>query len=236
MYYHLMSWVCVDKAQLFNANQTVEKALNEKKSLLRLGDGEFIIMSGGSIHYQKADEELQKKLANVVNAYIDNPEQCNYSVCMPKQFLECSGLSLSRKRVWVSSWAKTRYMFKKNYDKELTYGDAFLFANGNSEIYSKLWENEQKVVFLHNNKVYAEQFKEKYNVETTFIQVPDRDAFSHYEMLYNKITDTVQDKENTIVLISAGPAAKILVPLLSEKNIWAIDTGHCWDFPLENEV
>ena len=66
-----------------------------------------------------------------------------------------------------------------------------------------------------------------------FIQIPDKNAYKELEKIFGKIIDKIKDnKNNSMIIISAGPAGKILVDKLGKKGIWAIDTGHCFDFPL----
>jgi len=233
LYYHLLAWKCSKNAHLLSPKQTVKKALTEGKSIIRFGDGEFILMSGAGIHYQEPNKPLQKNLSNILKTYIENPDESNYILCMPNQFLSCNGFKLSKKRVWVSSWAKTRYIFKTKYDLNIEYGDAFLFANGNEDTYSTLWKDKEYVVFVHNNKKYFDFFIERYNKKGLFVKVPEKNSFSDISRIFTEITASIQFPQETVVLLSAGPTSKVLVDRLSNEGVLSIDTGHCWDFPLE---
>ena len=75
-------------------------------------------------------------------------------LAVPKRYMQCSGIKLCKKRVLVSSWAESRRYFKKNFDRTLIYGDAFLFELNNKEIYKNLWNEkpeEKTIIFVHNN-------------------------------------------------------------------------------------
>lgn len=235
LYYHIASWKCCKNVTLLSIDETINEVNYNNKSLIRYGDGELIIMNGGDIHYQCADKVLEAKLNNIIKEYLDNPKDSPYLLCMPIPFISCSGMKLSKRRVWVSSWAKFRYYFKKNLDlKKIYYGDAFLFSKKYETSYPKIWSKSDSVIFLHNNKKFADDFTSKYGIKTTFIQVPSKDAFSKVDNLLDDILLTIgkDGHENKIVLISAGPCAKVLVYELSKRGIKAIDTGHCWDDPL----
>lgn len=231
--YFIKSFTCTKKSRLLSVHETINNSIQYNKSLIRFGDGEFIIINGKSIHYQKQNERLRNYLVKIMEDYINNPKDCNYMVCMPNQFLNCNGLKIAKKRLWISCWSETRYLFKTNYDKNVTYGDSFLFSSKYSNVYNKLWMKKDKIIFLHNNKIYAQNFEQKYNIETIFIQVPKKNAFDKFDELLCKVKYEVdKSQEDIAVLISAGPCAKVLVYELSKNGVFAIDTGHCWDDPL----
>lgn len=223
---------CNKKAILLNSEQTVQIAKEKSLSIIRLGDGEFNILNEKSIRYQKFSPELKKQLYDIIETYIKHGGECKYLLCMPNEFLRCNGLKLMYKRAWVSSWAFTRYFFKKFFDVNITYGDAFLFAKGNESIYSTLWSNYENIIFVHNSVTYSDKFSKLYCKKSYFVKVPTENAYAEIEGIYNEILKYANNLQNFIVLISAGPCAKILVKKLSERGIIAIDTGHCWDFPL----
>lgn len=227
--------ICGSKAQILDAKETVDFANNMNKSIIRLGDGEFNIINGEDICYQKNSKRLQEEFEEILNYYKD--EKCEYILCVPKFFFKCNGLILAQKRAWISNWSFPRYYFKNNFAMENIYGDAFLFAKGNEEIYSKLWEdkNYEHCIFVHNQEKYAKKFEEKYNIKTSFVKICSENAYEYVDEIIDNINSLLNrfGKEKTIVMISAGPAAKIIVYRLSKK-VKVIDAGHWFDNPLEN--
>ncbi len=223
---------CNDKAVILTAADTVNYVVKHRCSLIRFGDGEFYLMGGSSIHYQEFSEAIKNDLALILKS--DSEVCSNILICMPKFYFECSGLELLKKRVLFRSWVKPRYMFKKHYDEKRIYGDAFLFAEKNNEVYKLIWEGTdvKTVLFVHNNPLYASFFKEKYGKEIHFIRVPSNNAYACVDDIYNNIVKFIESNKVDIVLISAGPCAKVLVFRLAKRGVWAIDTGHCWDDPI----
>ena len=236
LYQFFLSMNCVRKANLLSAEQTRDIVIKEKKSLIRLGDGELNILEGKGIHYQEANNTLQKEMGELIQYYIDKGGNCEYLLCMPNEFLKCYGTKLLKKRVWVSSWARFRYVFKKNYDRKIKYGEAFLFATKYEDVYKQIWEEKEYIIFVHNNEKYAQAFKKKYGKEVVFIKVPGQNSYQCVEEIVASIARAIGEicthKENGIVLLSAGPCAKTIVFRLKDIGVQIVDTGHCWDEPL----
>lgn len=156
---------------------------------------------------------------------------------MPKDFFECKGIKLFKNKKYLYSWAFSRYYLIKKVDyKNKVYGDSFSFAKQNKKIYKKIFETDKvnRIILVHNNVKYSESFKEIYHKKIVeFVQIPSKNSFQRIETIYKEIIEKVNNqKENTLVLISAGPTGKILVEKLGKEDVWAIDTGHCFDEPL----
>lgn len=251
MLYRIKIWISVlyslsmtffgVKSNVLDAEDTVQKIL-EGKSLIRFGDGEFGIYRGKNIHYQQYSNDLKEKFEEIKETFESEDDTCPYLLAVPKKFIQCAGISLCKKRVLVSSWAEARFYFKKNFDLTKTYGDAFLFERKNVSVYEKIWNAEndrKKIIFIHNSEVYAEQFQKKYNRKVWFVQCPSRNAFEKIEELRNAINSLIElhnlGKDEVQIVVSAGPAGKVLVYEFSEKGYQSIDAGHCWDEPLESE-
>ncbi|EPZ0458237.1 GT-D fold domain-containing glycosyltransferase [Bacillus cereus] len=228
------SVICVKNSTLLNTDETVNYVKNSNKSIIRFGDGEFNILMGRGISYQSFNPELQKDLFEIIDNYPLGYKN-NYLLCMPTPFFKCNGLKLLKKREYVASWATSRRAFKEKYDNGSTYGDAFVFANGNKEYYKLLWEAKKIVIFVHNDEKYAKAFNREYQKTTIFVKIPPKDAYEQKELILSNILKEGKNykKEEILILISAGPCGKVLVKKLSDLDLIAYDTGHCWDEPLD---
>jgi ribosomal protein L7Ae-like RNA K-turn-binding protein len=122
----------------------------------------------------------------------------------------------------------------KKFDNSIIYGDSFIFKKGNTSNFEKLWvsSNLNKVIIVHNSVEHAKTFQIKYGIKTTTVLINKSNAYDYLDHTLNEVLNLLEDKKNTLVLISAGPSGKILTYKLSKLKIWAIDTGHCWDDPL----
>lgn len=228
------------KCAIYDSEETVAAILNGK-SLIRFGDGEFGIYQGADIHYQPWSDNLKKAFEAIKTDFETGGEHCQYLLAVPKKYMQCSGLKLGRKRVLVSSWAESRLYFKKNFNRNLRYGDSFLFEKKNKHIYSQIWnqpDGSRTIIFVHNNVKYANAFSKTYNRSVIFIACPAYDAFSVADQILSNIISEIHmrglTRVDVQVVLSAGPAGKVIAYNLSKAGYHCIDAGHCWDDPLES--
>lgn len=235
MYHFLKSYQGSKNAVFLSAEDTVNEIMNNRLSLIRYGDGEMNYIMGQNVHYQHNDAELKKYLNDIIVDYI-NRTDVRYFVAMPGDFLKCKGKDLLKNRGYLVSWSFARDIFNQKYDVHIQYGDAFLFAEENREVLRKIWINApvSHVILVHNNEEYLGQLKDDCDKQLHFIKIPCKNAFAEFRRILSDIILLINEleKEDALVLISAGPCAKALVYELSKKNIWAIDTGHCFCRPL----
>lgn len=229
-----LSLCCVKKADLLSSEKTIDEIINNQTSLIRMGDGELKILEGKGISYQDYSDSLRSELSLIIDTYLEEKYESGYILAMPNEFLKCNGLKLIKKRVWVSCWSHFRRVFKERYDQNIIYGDAFIFSKKYLSYYSEIWKGKSNILFLHNDDRYAKSFEKEYGKKVDFIKVPNNNAYSVVDDLCQKIAIylTGKNKYNTIVLISAGPCAKVIVYRLRNLGFQIIDTGHCWDDPL----
>lgn len=232
---YLLALPSLKNAKWMDSECTVKTILDNNKSIIRYGDGEILLMKGRNIHYQCSSKSLTEDLEYIINDYIDNGGNTNYILCL-HPMLFGTGFKLAKSYINMKSWSYARRFFRHKYDNDVCFGDALVFGKGKSDIYSKLWENRQydSVVFVHNNRKYADFFEETYKIKTSFVKVPEKNAYEYMERIYREIKDILVENNDLkqFVLISAGPCAKPLAIKLIHEGYTVYDTGHCWDDPL----
>ena len=228
------------KSNIYDAEDTVAEII-KGKSLIRFGDGEFGIYQGADIHYQPWSEALMNEFLTIKNKFEMQGSHCRFLLAVPKKYMQCSGAKLGKRRVLVSSWAQSRLFFKKRFDRTLTYGDSFLFEKKNKEIYSRIWQqpgDNRTIIFVHNNGDYAHNFAETYGREVIYVGCASYDAFSSVDRLTDDIIAAIRHNGIPVggvqIVLSAGPAGKVVASRLSAIGYHCIDAGHCWDDPLES--
>lgn len=227
---------------ILDEKETIDYLLRTKKSLIRLGDGELLIIRGSSIHYQKYEKQLATTLQNIIEKY---NKDSNYLLALPKQALDHN----ITKYIFHGQFKKIylvfftfRYVYNKYLDNNLNiYGDSFVFCKKNEFYYSILWREKKNVVFIHNSSKYFDIFKNMYgsNKNCYFVEISSHNCYSKINDIEKQIIDILEklNLSNTIVLISAGPTAKeLIIRINNHYLVQCIDTGHCWDTPLINRM
>lgn len=241
---YFISWFCVlitpfkCKGKILGKSETIEKLKKDNISLIRFGDGEFsIYLNNKDIYYQKFSNNLKCYLKEIEKGY---NKDSKYLLSIPNEmFTESIVWFFKHKKIYLLCFAKYRVYFRYFMKKNTIFGDAMCFIKENFNEYIKLWEDVQNVIFVHNDEKWAKNFEENFKKKTYFIKTPSSDAFESSEELIEKIIDTInKNKLNNKpyrILISAGPAAKVIVYKLSLMGIVAYDVGHIWDEPLTIE-
>lgn len=236
----LLSFRGTKKAHFLSVEDTVRECIDQQKSIIRFGDGDFNVMRGWGESYQRSYPELTEFLEAIIRDYVRYPETCPYILCMPGDFLKCSGLRILKRRSYLISWPPTRRYFKQCFDMPVTYGDAFLFAVEYKDLYQQIWHqrNIAHIVFVNSDESAYKEFQQTVFCPVSYVPIPSTDAFSSMDIILGEILSKINEKAraNTMVLISAGPCANVLVYALGARKIRAIDTGHCFRNPLHKII
>lgn len=221
------------KATIYHTIESIQQAKEKQLSIIRFGDGEYrIIVRKKDIHYQKYDPSLRKEMLEMIQSY---HKDSKYLICIPRAVIaENASWFFKHDIKYFTHFIDFRFYFRFHMNQKNQYGDAMMFACGNEPYYQEIWKEAEKVIFVHNDKKWADNFENKYDIPTTFIAVPNKDSYDSIERIEQEIIHQVgmMSSQKYAILLSAGPTAKCLVYRLSQKNIIAYDCGHCWDDPL----
>lgn len=218
-------------ALFLNADESMKLLANSSKSLIRFGDGEFCIMNNRDIHYQKANKELAEELETILTEY-DDPKTA-YFLAMPKKYFTCSWIFYLLHWKQMKYWLYSRRVFIERYDRDVKYLDAFMFSKENVKKYQSIWKDQKVrgIVLVHNSKIYADRLSISTGKPVKYVAIPSKNAYDDIDSIVQNIK--LNHEEGMIVLVSAGPCGKAIISRLSIDGIRCIDTGHCFDFPLE---
>jgi len=223
-----------ERRGLLNQQESLLTLISSKKSLIRWGDGESTILTGGNIHFQQNSPSLLVRILKIVLGY---KSDCPYLIAMPNKYLKYDKNELIGIKKY-RMWAKTRYVFRLFFPKNETYLDAFLFREdselSNDQI-KLLWRDEDAVIFIHSNYKYYRDFADSIpDKETHFIPVFSAGSAScHRRVLEEakKISEKVmKDSRSVCALVSAGPAGKVMVAEMAKLGIRSLDMGHYFDY------
>lgn len=209
---------------------TINEIVNKKASVSRYGDGEFKLINGIDISFQKNNKTLKNRLREVLKSSDDT-----FIVCIPDVFKGLDQYSDEPKEYWKLHISKYRSCWYKIISFDKIYGNAFISRcyyplkdKTNSEKYfsllKKIWNNRE-IVLVEGRKsrlgIGNDLFNNAISIER--ILVPEIDAFNKYNNILNQVKKVNKDK---LILLAAGPTATILAYDLHIEGYQAIDIGH----------
>lgn len=212
--------------------ETVEEIVNNGKSISRFGDGEFDMIYGIGMNYQKYNEKLAKRLEEIVQSndpgiIIGIPNVFNLEYCD-----EYTGFATEFWPKWVNKFKfRIVRLLKRNrkyYSAQISrfyldYKDKSNTAEYVKKL-KKIWD-QKDVVIIEGEKsrlgVGNDLFDNMKSIER--IICPSENAFEIYEKIYN---ECLKIDKNKLVLLALGPTATVLSYDLYKAGYHTIDIGH----------
>lgn len=216
-----------------------------KKSIIRWGDGESLILLKSDIYFQPYVPELRDRMLDIVRNYSDDSP---FYLCLPSKFLTCSTARLHEIKKGTVSYYQmhkgTRYLYKRYFNKDKTYLSHFVFKGDSQSHFDSLLSlisPYKAFVVVKSDPHIVETFFNKYIEDAKYhlVTIPGKNAFQSYnkilDTIISRVKDSGFDRENVLILISAGPCAKVLSFDLSQQGFTAYDIGKFFECWTENE-
>lgn len=218
------------KPKVLSCTETLDELVNSNKSICRYGDGEFNIIFGESIPFQKYDVNLQKRLKDIL---ISNDS--NILCGIPDVFGSLDNHNPDHSKFWYKYLYYNRDKIYKIIDLNKCYADTgvsrsyleYLPSIDHDEFFEELkdlWKNKNIVIVEGNGSrlgVGNDLFNSAKSIKR--ILCPSKNAFSKYSEILNNCISC--DKES-LFIIALGPTATVLAYDLSKKGFRALDFGH----------
>lgn len=164
------------KLEFYDYDETFEYFYqNQNQSFIRLGDGEFRIISGSNIYYQNTNKVLKEKMTEILDD-LKESEKEHYKILIPnfpKDFLNkilFENLDLSRKyfnqkfSMLIKDQNKLKEFWK---NQNVCFVGAYTLKNITDFDYSYL-NSYLKKQGLRNNKRLTEKYKEESKLNNEF--------------------------------------------------------------------
>lgn len=215
-----------------DVSESLDLILENRKSVVRFGDGEFDLIRGDSIPYQDYKPELAEKLKKIILRGNFN----NTLVCLPDVFE-----SLDRYNHYAEDFYNSVF-FPKNdhFLKEIAqtnnwYGSTFISRpyidlvdkSKSTETFTKLkqlWQGRDLLIVegaLTRSGVGNDLFANAKSVKR--ILCPSKDSYQQIDQIEQAIR---ANADNRLILLMLGPTAKVVVDDLQDLNNQLIDLGH----------
>lgn len=214
-----------------SGKDATEKILNENKSLIRFGDGEFEIMAGKNRPvFQKYDEQLSQRLKQVISTSDDRiliAIADNYGTLdrytdevadaireyMTDDVRAFHNTVLSFDRIYYDA-----YVFKCYYPYKDKAG-----TQARVQLVKKIW-NKRNIVIIEGTETRAgvgnNLFDNAKNIKR--ILCPTQNAFSCYSDI---LEEALKLEKSVLILIILGPTGKVLAYDLVQAGYQVVDVG-----------
>lgn len=216
---------------VLSPEETVQRLVKNPKSFCRFGDGEFSLMLGYNIGFQKYDPRLALALWEI----FCDPDDDIY-VGVPFQQFESPG----RFNDWIQEFYFTSGKWIRNFlHKYLPRNRELYIDTGFNQVYQTYQDMDfaryyEKVKKLFGGKkitvIAGEGVLEKleydifeYADDIKYIKGPKENAFDEYASL---LDEALQIERDRLICVILGPCSKVLVRDLTKAGYMAWDIGH----------
>lgn len=232
-YVRLMGRLLRFKINVLNASQSIDYIKKNKVSVIRFGDGEFDLIRGNDIPYQKFDKRLGSDMKNIILKGTTD----KVLVCLPDVFHNLDRYTEESKKFFYDYFFyQNRNLLKEiSKNKDKIYGSTFLSRpyidmkeKNNADIYFKklksIW-NDQDILIVEGKLTRSGEGNDLFSSAKNIKRIicPSNNAFFKKEDIEQSI---VEHSDNRLILLMLGPTAKIIVNDLSYLPNQMIDLGH----------
>ena len=216
---------------ILSIDETIQFMKDRPNSIVRFGDGEFMLMNGKSIeNYQLFNPELSLKLTHIFNTSTKN-----LLVCIPEPVAGIEKYKHSSRVHWTNQIIRDYTMYKNALKKNKVYGNSFvsrpymIYKNKDS---CQSWFDGIKSIFKNKDIVLVEGVYSRSGVGNDLftgakrvrrILCPSKNAYDSYDKILN---ETCKIAKDTLIIVAIGPAGKVLTADLAANGYWVLDLGH----------
>jgi glycosyltransferase family protein len=231
------------KPHILSSQESLQKILDEKCSVARFGDGEFNLIWGKNLGFQKADTTLAGRLAEVLDKPVNTLE-----IGLPEVFGDLSVYEKNSARFWKSYMGmyRGRIMHMLKSDRVYLNTNMTRFWTGYRDkkrvktiisLYKEIWKNRD-VVFVEGELTRMGVGNDLFDTASSVRRVlcPAENAWCRYDEILKTILD-MNLKQDTLFVLALGPAATVLAYDLAKAGYQALDLGHLdvqYEYSLRN--
>lgn len=224
--------------QIRSGEAALREILQYKKSLCRVGDGEFeMIRQKARPWFQGSDGQLAIRLKEILRT-----RRCDLCVAIADNFgslQKYTEAAADDIRAYMTE-GDTRRVLSSFLDEKMIYYDAYVsrpyiiyrdktWATELFALWKQVWEKRCVLIVEGTTSRMGRGNDLLANVERVRrVLCPGKDAFAVYEKILQAVKRVVEPDE--LVLISLGPTATVLAYDLAAAGVQAIDVGQ-----LDNE-
>ena len=212
-------------------DETLDEIIENKKSVVRIGDGELDLIYGEDIIYQHFNPELAK----ILKDSILNNHNPRVLTCLPDIFTNLDRYNEMRGYYAVGVLPRFSDFFKEIEKTKYSYGSTFMSRmymsfkdKSKSQHYfhklRKIWQNKDILIVegeYTRSGVGNDLFENVRSIQR--IICPAEDAYDEVHEIEEAIRNNAQNK---LILLMLGPTAKVIVNDLQDLDNQILDIGH----------
>lgn len=218
--------------EVLSTAETLEAIREQECSLSRFGDGEFDLIFGNDLKFQKYDPKLCEKLKAIL---AETPQSDSCKVAIPRTFQSLKGLTHDSKKFWSLYLLDNRRKIHRLLNPKYRYYDAQItriYVNRKNKNDSCGYFDQWKALWSGKDILLVEGVSSRFGAGNDLfdgansvqrILCPAQNAFDCYDEIMDTVTCCGKQK---LVLLVLGPTATALAYDLSRNGIWAIDSGN----------
>lgn len=213
-------------------DESLERLLRERKSLVRLGDGELSLINGHGIDYQAYDERLAQQLKQILL----NGGNAKYDVGLPDVFESLQAYGQYTKDFYENNFFRYNQLLLSTVAKtNNVYSNAFIsrpYISYRDKSNSKRWFEKLKQIWDNQDLLIVEGDLTRSGVGNDLLAnaksikriiCPAKDSYQQIDQIEQAIR---VNAGNRLILLMLGPTAKAIVDDLQDLSNQMIDIGH----------
>ena len=209
--------------KVLNAYDALYELTSGNKSMARCGDGEFKLIMGENISFQKYDPKLAERLKNILRNQNDN-----ILVGITDAFGYCPSDYMRKVMVQCRETLYKYLDFSKTYiDTNVTRQLIFQTYEQGEDYYNRmktLWQDKDVVLVEGSgSRVGIGNGLLDNAASVKRIVCPIKDAFSKY---YEILKICLKKPKDCLFVMALGPTATVLAEDLTNAGYRALDMGH----------
>lgn len=220
------------KYNYLNDIETLKYMLKNNKGIIRWGDGETSIALNQPIYFQEANIDLANSMNEIIDSY---SEESPFILALPNEFLTKNILSYNLRTNFI--WLKSRGLLRKKIKSNVIYGDSFLFRNYiikpkqlYEDLFEQIWSKFNVFIIVSGNYIDLNDTMKFFSNKSIYrVQIPKENAYKVIDNIEFSIDNVIAENnlkyENTSIIFSGGPVAKILAYKYSNRGYTCYDIG-----------
>lgn len=218
--------------KIYDTKATLEKIINERQSISRFGDGEFNLINGQDLKFQKYNKELALRLCDIIKV---NNKADNHLTAIPYVYYSLKGKNKNSKNFWRIYLIDNRKSIYSLLNKNYSYYDSQItriYINRRNKNQSVEFLNYWKKIWSSKDILIVEGELSRFGVGNDLfdnvksikrILCPSVNAYDKYNEIVSNIK---QNYNGQLVLVILGPTATVMAYDLANIGIWALDIGN----------